>query len=148
MELKLPQFDPNRDSLDLLKEKIKDGLKRRKKWNKKYIKRAKEELDVISYHGFEDYFLMVADYTNWAKDQGIYVGPGRGSGCNCLINYALRITDVDPILFDLDFSRFLRIDKKKMPDIDLDFETSRRAEVIEYLLKKHPNNAAQICSDG
>lgn len=148
LELKLPQFDPNRDSLDLLKEKIKDGLKRRKKWNKKYIKRAKEELDVISYHGFEDYFLMVADYTNWAKDQGIYVGPGRGSGCNCLVNYALKITDVDPILFDLDFNRFLRIDKKKMPDIDLDFETSRRAEVIEYLLKKHPNNAAQICSYG
>lgn len=148
LEFKLPQFDPERDSFDLLKEKIKDGLKKRGKWNKKYVDRIKEELKVIKYHGFEDYFLMVADYTNWAKDQGIYVGPGRGSGCNCLINYALRITDVDPILFDLDFSRFLRIDKKKMPDIDLDFETSRRAEVIEYLLRRYPNNAAQICSYG
>lgn len=148
LELRLPQFDPNRDSMDLLKEKIKVGLKARGKYNKQYIERIKEELKVIKYHGFEDYFLMVADYTNWAKDHGILVGPGRGSGCNCLVNYALKITDVDPILFDLDFSRFLRIDKKKMPDIDLDFETSRRAEVIEYLLKRYPGHAAQICSYG
>lgn len=148
LELKLPQFDESRDSFDLLKEKIRDGLKSRGKWNKQYAARIKEELKVIKYHWFEDYFLMVADYTNWAKNHGIYVGPGRGSGCNCLVNYALRITDVDPILFDLDFSRFLRIDKKKMPDIDLDFETSRRGEVIEYLLKRYPNNAAQICSYG
>lgn len=148
LELKLPQYDETKDSFELLKEKIKTGLKKRGKWNKQYATRIKEELKVIKYHGFEDYFLMVADYTNWAKDQGIYVGPGRGSGCNCLVNYALRITEVDPILFDLDFSRFLRIDKKKMPDIDLDFETSRRAEVIEYLLKRYPNNAAQICSYG
>lgn len=148
LELKLPQFDPERDSFDLLKEKIRDGLKKRGKWNKKYAARIKEELEVIKYHGFEDYFLMVAEYTTWAKDKGIYVGPGRGSGCNCLVNYALHITDVDPILFDLDFSRFLRIDKKKMPDIDLDFETSRRAEVIQHLLDRYPNNAAQICSYG
>lgn len=148
LELKLPQFDPDRDSMDLLKEKIKAGLKARGKYNKQYVERIKEELKVIKYHGFEDYFLMVADYTNWAKDHGILVGPGRGSGCNCLVNYALKITDVDPILFDLDFSRFLRIDKKKMPDIDLDFETSRRAEVIEYLLKRYPGHAAQICSYG
>lgn len=148
LELHLPQFDETRDSFELLKEKIKAGLKERGKWNKKYAERIKEELEVIKYHGFEDYFLMVADYTNWAKDNGIYVGPGRGSGCNCLINYALKIIDVDPILFDLDFSRFLRIDKKKMPDIDLDFETARRPEVIEYLLRRYPNNAAQICSYG
>lgn len=148
LELKLPQYDETCCSIELLKEKTKEGLKQRGKWNKEYAARVKEELSVIEYHGFEDYFLMVADYTNWAKDQGIVVGPGRGSGCNCLVNYALRITDVDPILFDLDFSRFLRIDKKKMPDIDLDFETSRRAEVIEYLLEKYPNNAAQICSYG
>lgn len=148
LEQKLPQFDETRDSYELLKEKIKAGLKERGKWNKRYANRIKQELEVIQYHGFEDYFLMVAEYTNWAKDNGIYVGPGRGSGCNCLVNYALRITEVDPILFDLDFSRFLRIDKKKMPDIDLDFETSRRAEVIQHLLDKYPNNAAQICSYG
>ena len=115
---------------------------------KEYINRIKEELKVIKYHHFEDYFLIVADYTNWAKENGIAVGPGRGSGCNCLVNYALFITDVDPILFDLDFSRFLRIDKKKMPDIDLDFETSRRPEVINYLLKRYPGHSAQICSYG
>ncbi|MDD4533377.1 MAG: DNA polymerase III subunit alpha [Prevotella sp.] len=148
LELKLPQFDETKGSTELLREKIKIGLKKRCKWNKKYAERIKDEMKVIEYHGFQDYFLMVADYTNWAKEQGIMVGPGRGSGCNCLVNYALHITDVDPILFDLDFSRFLRIDKKKMPDIDLDFETSRRAEVIDYLLKKYPNNAAQICSYG
>lgn len=148
LEQKLPKFIKGYDSYELLKDKIKAGLESRGKWNKEYAARAKEELKVIKYHGFEDYFLMVADYTNWAKQQGIMVGPGRGSGCNCLVNYALRITDVDPILFDLDFNRFLRIDKKKMPDIDLDFETSRRGEVIEYLLKRYPNNAAQICSYG
>lgn len=148
LEQKLPQFDETKDSHELLVSKIKSGLKRRGKSSKEYIKRAKQELEVIKYHGFEDYFLMVADYTNWAKENGIMVGPGRGSGCNCLVNYALGITDVDPILFDLDFSRFLRIDKKKMPDIDLDFETSRRPEVIEYLLKRYPQNAAQICSYG
>ena len=93
LELKLPKFDPERDSFDLLKEKIRDGLKKRGKWNKKYAARIKEELEVIKYHGFEDYFLMVAEYTTWAKDQGIQVGPGRGSGCNCLVNYALHITD-------------------------------------------------------
>lgn len=148
LELNLPKFDKERDSFDLLKEKIKQGLKERGKLNKRYVERVKQELEVIKYHHFEDYFLMVADYTNWAKNQGIYVGPGRGSGCNSLVNYALRITDVDPVLFDLDFSRFLRIDKKKMPDIDLDFETSRRGEVINYLLQKYPSNAAQICSYG
>ena len=148
LEQKLPQFEEGKDSYELLKEKIKDGLKARVKWNKKYSERIKEELKVIKYHGFEDYFLMVAEYTNWAKDKGIVVGPGRGSGCNCLVNYSLHITDVDPILFDLDFSRFLRIDKKKMPDIDLDFETSRRSEVIAHLLERYPNNASQICSYG
>lgn len=148
LETKLPTFDENFDSLKLLKDRVKEGLIVRGKWNKQYKQRAIDELKVIKYHGFENYFLMVADYTNWAKNKGIIVGPGRGSGCNCLVNYALKITDVDPILFDLDFNRFLRIDKKKMPDIDLDFETSRRGEVIEYILQRYPANAAQICSYG
>lgn len=148
LELKLPQFDENVDSTKLLKMKIKEGLVKKGKWNKEYKERAAEEIEVISYHGFDDYFLMVADYVTFAKSKGIIVGPGRGSGCNCLVNYALDITGVDPILFNLDFSRFLRKDKKKMPDIDLDFETSRRKEVIDYLLQKYPENAAQICSYG
>lgn len=148
LEQKLPTFDESQDSFKLLVKNVKTGLRELGKYNKQYIERAKEELKVIRYHGFEDYFLMVADYTNWAKQHGIRVGPGRGSGCNCLVNYALHITETDPILFDLDFSRFLRIDKKKMPDIDLDFETSRRPEVIEYLLERYPNHSAQICSYG
>lgn len=147
-ELFLPKFDEDKDSFILLRTNVKKGLIKRNKWTKEYKERAKEELKVIKHHGFEDYFLIVADYTNWAKKQGIAVGPGRGSGCNSLVNYALSITDVDPILFDLDFNRFLRYDKNKMPDIDLDFETERRDEVIEYLLKKYPNSAAQICSYG
>ena len=148
LEQKLPVFDETIDSGKLLVRKIKQGLKDRGKYTKEYIDRAKQELEVIKYHHFEDYFLMVADYTNWAKEHGIRVGPGRGSGCNCLVNYALHITDTDPILFDLDFSRFLRIDKKKMPDIDLDFETARRPEVINYLLERYPGHSAQICSYG
>lgn len=136
------------DSLKELKRQVKQGLKERGKYNKQYVERAKEELEVIAYHKFEDYFLMVADYVNWAKDQGIYVGPGRGSGCNSIVNYALRITEVDPIYFGLEFRRFLMKERKKMPDIDIDFETNRRGEVIEYLLDKYKGHSAQICSYG
>lgn len=146
LELKLPKL--GKDSNAKIKNDIKEGLKKRGKWNKEYIKRVKEELEVIEYHGFEDYFLIVADYVNWSKSQGIVVGPGRGSVCNSLIAYALGITEVDSLLFKLDFRRFLRKDKKKFPDIDLDFETSRRHEVIEYLCTKYEGHAARICSYG
>lgn len=146
LPLKLPKLGD--DSTKVLKNKIIEGLKRRCKYKKEYIKRAKEEFEVIHYHGFEDYFLIVADYVNWAKDKGIIVGPGRGSVCNCLVAYAIGITEVDSLLFGLDFRRFLRKDKKKFPDIDLDFETSRRHEVIEYLCKKYEGHAARICSYG
>ena len=113
----LPVFDANRDSLDLLKEKIKTGLKKRNKLNKRYMQRCAMELKVIKSQNLADYFLIVQDYINYAKDQGIAVGPGRGSGCNCLVNYALGITDVDSLEFNLDFRRFLRMDKIKMPKI-------------------------------
>jgi DNA polymerase-3 subunit alpha len=99
-------------------------------------------------HGFADYFLIVADYVQWAKDHKIYIGPGRGSVCNCQVAWALGITDVDSLRFDLDFRRFLREDKKKLPDIDLDFETSRRQEVIDYLIQKYHGHSAQVCSYG
>ena len=144
--LQLPKLGNN--STKILKEKIIEGLKERGKCNKEYIRRAKEEFEVIHYHGFEDYFLIVADYVNWAKSKGIVVGPGRGSVCNSLVAYALKITEVDSLLFNLDFRRFLRKDKKKFPDIDLDFETSRRHEVIEYLCNKYEGHAARICSYG
>ena len=144
----LPKLDGDKDSYKTLVDHVKKGLKFRGKYNKKYIARAKEELDVIKYHGFEDYFLMVEDYVNWAKDNGIIVGPGRGSACNSIVCYALRITEVDSIYFNLEFRRFLMKERKKMPDIDLDFETARRGEVIEYLLEKYQGKSAQICSYG
>ena len=148
LEQKLPKLADGTDSYKTLVNHVKEGLKFRGKYNKKYIERAKEELDVIKFHGFEDYFLMVEDYVKWAKNQGIPVGPGRGSACNSIICYALRITEVDSVYFDLEFRRFLMKERKKMPDIDLDFETSRRGEVIEYLLEKYEGHSAQVCSYG
>lgn len=148
LPLKLPVFKSEIDSRKLLLNEVKAGLKAKGKYNKQYIDRCKEEFDVITYHGFEDYFLIVQDYVKWAKDRDIAVGPGRGSVCNCLLAYALDITETDSILFDLDFRRFLRKDKKKLPDIDLDFETERRGEVIEYLLNKYEGHAARIRSYG
>lgn len=144
----LPSLGEELDSYKLLVKHVKDGLKFRGKYNKEYIDRAKEELDVIHYHGFEDYFLMVEDYVNWAKNNGIAVGPGRGSACNSIICYALRITEVDSVYFNLEFRRFLMKERKKMPDIDLDFETARRGEVIDYLLNKYKGHSAQVCSYG
>ena len=136
------------DSFKELKEKVKQGLKDRGKYTKKYWERALSELDVIKYHNFQDYFLMVAEYVNWAKDNGIYVGPGRGSGCNYITNYALKITDVDSIYFGLEQQRFLMKERHKMPDIDIDFETDRRGEVIQHLLDKYDGLSAQVCSYG
>lgn len=144
----LPKLSDEHDTTKVLEQHVWDGLKYRNKYNKKYIKRAKEELEVIEYHGFEDYFLMVEDYVKFAKDNGIAVGPGRGSACNSIVCYALRITEVDSVYFNLEFRRFLMKERKKMPDIDLDFETARRGEVIDYLLNKYEGHSAQVCSYG
>lgn len=144
----LPKLDENIDSYKMLLAETKKGLKERGKFNKEYIDRCKEELNVINTNGYTDYFLIVQDYVLWAKGEGIRVGPGRGSVCNCQVAWALGITDVDSLKFNLEFRRFMRLGKKKMPDIDLDFETSRRAEVIEYIVKRYDGHAAQICSYG
>ena len=144
----LPVFEPGKDSKKTLIEKVKQGLKDRGKYTKEYIERAKRELDTIFYLHFEDYFLMVQDYIVWAKSQGIYVGPGRGSCCNFIVNYALRITEVDSLYFDLEPNRFLMKERHKMPDIDIDFETARRGEVIAYLLEKYKGHSARVCSYG
>lgn len=141
-------FDESIDANKQLWKNIVKGLKERGKYNEKNISRCKQEYEIIKMHGFADYFLIVQDYVKFAKDNDIYVGPGRGSVCNCQVAYALEITDVDAIYFDLDFTRFLRPDKKKMPDIDLDFETEKRQIVIDYLVKKYKGRAAQICSKG
>lgn len=144
----LPKFDEEQNSYVLLKSKVKEGLKEKGIYKKNYIKRALEELKVIKSNNFEDYFLIVQDYVKYAKNKGIVVGVGRGSGCNCLINYALGIIEVDPIIFGLDYKRFIREDKKQLPDIDVDFETDRRNEVIEYMVNKYKGHAVQIASYG
>lgn len=148
-ELVLPKIETDGEpSEKVLRKMVQSGLKKRGKNTKQYIERCKRELEVIHYHGFDDYFLMVQDYVNWAREQGIKVGAGRGSACNCLVAYAIGITDVDSIKYKLDFSRFMRKEKKKLPDIDVDFETSRRQEVIDYVIEKYKGQAVQICSYG
>lgn len=147
LELKLPKVG-GQDSYKEIVKQIKEGLKKRGQYTRPYIDRCKDELDVIKTNGFIDYFLIVADYVNWAKDHGICVGPGRGSVCNCLVAYAMHITEVDSIRFNLDFRRFMRYDKKAFPDIDIDFEMGRRGEVIEYLINKYPGQSARVSSYG
>ncbi|TNE44070.1 MAG: DNA polymerase III subunit alpha [Deltaproteobacteria bacterium] len=104
---------------------------------KEYAERLKYELEIIESMGFSDYFLIVADFINWAKDNGIPVGPGRGSAAGSLVAFAMRITDIDPIKHDLLFERFLNPERVSMPDIDVDFCEARREEVIEYVRQKY-----------
>lgn len=153
LELKMPVVEnatsAGKSAEERLKAELVCGLKRRGVYtDKRYIDRIKAEYRVIKQHKFADYFLIVQDYVRYAKKQGIFVGPGRGSVCNSLAAYALGITDVDSLAFGLDFRRFLREDKTTIPDIDLDFETDRRGEIIEYLTKRYPGKAARICSYG
>lgn len=146
---KLPKYKEGVDAHKLLVQKIKEGMKERGIYNNSiYRDRIKEEMEVVSSKNFEDYFLIVQDYVNWAKSQGIAVGPGRGSGCNCLLNYVLKITDVDPIYFKLDYRRFINPEKAKLPDIDVDFETARRGEVIDYLTNRYVGHACRIANYG
>nr|WP_281163347.1 DNA polymerase III subunit alpha [Nesterenkonia alba] len=98
---------------------------------------AKYEMGVITQMGFPGYFLVVADFINWAKENGIRVGPGRGSGAGSMVAYAMRITDLDPLQHGLIFERFLNPDRVSMPDFDVDFDDRRRSEVIDYVVKKY-----------
>ncbi|MDF1727549.1 MAG: DNA polymerase III subunit alpha [Sulfitobacter sp.] len=102
-----------------------------------YEKRLDFELGIIEGMGFPGYFLIVADFIKWAKDQGIPVGPGRGSGAGSLVAYALTITDLDPLRYNLLFERFLNPERVSMPDFDIDFCMDRREEVISYVQKKY-----------
>ena len=102
-----------------------------------YGKRLEFELGIIDSMGFPGYFLIVADFIKWAKDQGIPVGPGRGSGAGSLVAYALTITDLDPLRYSLLFERFLNPDRVSMPDFDIDFCMDRREEVIQYVQQKY-----------
>ncbi|MCV9995317.1 DNA polymerase III subunit alpha [Paeniglutamicibacter sp. ZC-3] len=100
-------------------------------------KQADFELDVIIKMGFPGYFLVVADFINWSKDNGIRVGPGRGSGAGSMVAYAMRITDLDPLVHGLIFERFLNPERVSMPDFDVDFDDRRRSEVIRYVTEKY-----------
>jgi DNA polymerase-3 subunit alpha len=114
-----------------------------------YRERLEQELSVIRQMGFAGYFLIVADFIQWAKNQGIPVGPGRGSGAGSLVAYALRITDLDPIEFDLLFERFLNPERVSMPDFDVDFCMDRRDEVIDYVAAKYGRDrVSQIITYG
>lgn len=103
----------------------------------RYHKRLRYELEYITARKLADYFLVVADYVNWAKNNGISVGPGRGSAGGSLVAYALRITDIDPMPHGLLFERFLNPERAMFPEIDLDFCTERREEVIHYIIEKY-----------
>ncbi len=101
------------------------------------VERAQYELEVIGEMGFNGYFLIIADFINWGKNQGIVFGPGRGSAAGSIIAYALKITELDPLKYDLLFERFLNPDRISMPDIDIDIQDSRRGEVIQYCVDKY-----------
>ncbi len=133
----------------------KEGLKKRLQTlsyevdEEIYWRRLEEELEVICKKGFAGYFLIVQDFINWAKSQGIPVGPGRGSAAGALTAYALRITNLDPIRYNLLFERFLNVERESLPDIDVDFCYNRREEVIKYVTQKYgKENVAQITTFG
>ena len=114
-----------------------------------YYERLATELQVISNMGFAGYFMIVADFIQWAKNNLIPVGPGRGSGAGSLVAYALKITDLDPIEFDLLFERFLNPERVSMPDFDIDFCMDRRDEVIDYVARHYGrDHVAQIITYG
>ena len=112
-------------------------------------KQADFEINVIISMGFAGYFLVVADFINWAKEHGIRVGPGRGSGAGSIAAYAMRITDLDPLVHGLIFERFLNPDRVSMPDFDIDFDERRRGEVIRYVTEKYGDDrVSQIVTYG
>ncbi|MDX1837934.1 DNA polymerase III subunit alpha [Legionella taurinensis] len=114
-----------------------------------YDQRLEVELDVINRMGFPGYFLIVADFIQWAKQNGVPVGPGRGSGAGSLVAYALKITDLDPLLYELLFERFLNPERVSMPDFDIDFCMEGRDRVIEYVAQKYGRQSvSQIITFG
>ena len=114
-----------------------------------YEQRLSNEIKMIEQMRYAGYFLIVWDFIRYARAQGIPVGPGRGSAAGSLVSYALRITDVDPLQYDLLFERFLNPERVSMPDIDIDFCMRRRGEVIEYVTEKYGrDNVAQIITFG
>lgn len=152
-KVKLPQFavptgeDPN----TYIEKLCQKGLTSKfgEKPEKEVIERLNYELSVIKQTGFTSYFLIVQDFVNWAKENRIVVGPGRGSVGGSLVAYLLNITNIDPLKYDLLFERFLNPERISMPDIDLDFTDRRRDEVIQYVSQKYGRDkVAQIITFG
>ncbi|MFZ5661923.1 MAG: DNA polymerase III subunit alpha, partial [Pseudomonadota bacterium] len=164
VELKLGQYAlpafpvPSEHTIESwLRNQAREGLAQRLekyplapgKTREDYDARLETELDVIIKMGFPGYFLIVADFINWAKQHGIPVGPGRGSGAGSLVAWALGITDLDPLPYDLLFERFLNPERVSMPDFDIDFCMDRRDEVIEYVARKYGRDrVSQIITYG
>ncbi|WP_375258039.1 DNA polymerase III subunit alpha [Citreimonas sp.] len=149
----LPRFAD--DEVDELRRQAQEGLKARlaviphAASVEDYEKRLEFELGIIEGMGFPGYFLIVADFIKWAKEQDIPVGPGRGSGAGSLVAYALTITDLDPLRYSLLFERFLNPERVSMPDFDIDFCMDRREEVIRYVQEKYGHDrVGQIITFG
>lgn len=157
---KLPHFEvpEGYDSWTYLNKLCLDGLKERYGEDldapagvtgQSFRERLTYELDVIKTMGYVDYFLIVWDFINYAKSNGIMVGPGRGSAAGSIVSYALKITNIDPIRYNLLFERFLNPERVSMPDIDIDFCYERRQEVIDYVSRKYgPEKVVQIVTFG
>lgn len=150
----LPNYDVPPEyptHFDFFKKLCDDGIKKRYGENpsKEILDRAEYEISVIKKMGYVDYFLIVWDFINYAKTHGISVGPGRGSGAGSIIAYAIEITDIDPMKYDLLFERFLNPERISMPDFDVDFSDTRRQEVIDYVSRKYGHDhVSQIITFG
>ena len=148
----LPKFEvPEGETADTYIKKLSYERinKRYSRITPELEKRLNYELDIISKKGYSTYFLITADFVNWAKEKKIAVGPGRGSAAGSLVAYVLGITDLDPIIHNLPFERFLNPDRPSPPDIDLDFADDRRDEVIAYVTEKYGSDrVAQIITFG
>ncbi len=151
-EYHLPEFIPPEGytNREYLRELCRKGLSERyDPVTPELTERLEYEMGVIESMGYVEYFLIVWDFINYAKENGIMVGPGRGSAAGSLVAYSLRITDIDPIKYSLIFERFLNPERVSMPDIDIDFCIERRGEVIEYVKKKYgKENVSQIITFG
>jgi len=152
-KIKLPKFQvpKNTTENDYLAQLCQEGIIKRygKQYDKSVTERLDRELSVIKETGFASYFLIVQDFVNWAKENHIVVGPGRGSVGGSLVAYLLNITNVDPLKYNLLFERFLNPQRISLPDIDLDFTDRRRDEVIEYVANKYGRDkVAQIITFG
>ncbi|MFH0806166.1 MAG: DNA polymerase III subunit alpha [Candidatus Brennerbacteria bacterium] len=150
---KLPKFPfpaPHTSSFEYIKTLVAERLPRRYPDATEAVRdRITMELSVIEKTGFADYFLIVADFVNWAKTHGIVVGPGRGSAAGSIVSYILGITNVEPLRYNLLFERFLNPDRIQVPDIDIDFTDTRRDEVVAYVRQKYgTDKVAQIITFG